>query len=97
MNVTAVAATALQAASTATAVRAHNIANAQTDGYTALAPVTGGLVRTGAAVFVQDTGAPVNLIAERIGLLTASIQYEAAARVTAADAELQRRTLRAFA
>ncbi len=97
MNVSSVAASALLSTGTATAVRANNIVNVQTEGFKAQAPVYSTLVTGGVAVFAQDTGNPTNLISETVGLMTGAAQYKAAARLIATDDEMHKAFMRTIA
>ena len=95
-TISTIAASALQAAGTATAVRATNIVNATTPGFTAQAPVYGGSVNGGIAAFTQDTNAPTNLLTETVGLIGSTQQYKAAAKLLATDDEMRKTLLKAF-
>ncbi len=97
MNVSSIAASALISAGTATAVRANNIVNAQTEGFKAQAPVYGHMPTGGVAVFTQDTGSATNLLSETIGLLKGAQQYRAAAKLLATDDQMHKSMLKAFA
>ena len=97
MNVSATAASALVSVGTATAIRANNIANVQTEGFKAQAPVYSTLLTGGVAVFAQDTGNPTNLLSESIGLISGTAQYKAAARLIAVDDEMHKAFMRAVA
>ena len=98
MNILPIATSALTAASTATAVRANNVANVVTEDFTAAEPLTGLIPNGGGvAVFVQDTGQPVNLVREIIGLRSALHQYQAAAELVEAGAEMNKTLIQAFA
>jgi flagellar basal body rod protein FlgC len=78
-------------------VRAHNIVNPQTDGFSPIAPAFASEAPTGGvAVFVQEADGPVNLVRETIGLITASTQYEAAAALIRADEDLYNTLLDTF-
>jgi flagellar hook-associated protein FlgK len=97
MQITAVAASSLLAAGTAVSIRANNIVNATTPGFTARASVYGSMPTGGVAVFAQDTGRPTNLVSETIGLIAGSQQYKAAARLLAADDMLSKTLIKAIA
>jgi len=93
MDILPVAASSLAAASTATAVRAQNIVNVATPGYTAAAPVYASVLNGGVAVFAQDVGQPVNLALEIVGLKAALEQYKTAATLVESAVDLNRATL----
>lgn len=97
MDILPVAAASLTAAATTVAVRANNIANVVTPGFTAAAPVSGSVPTGGVAVFVQETGQPVNLALEIVGLQSALNQYKAAANLVEAGSEMNKALLAAFA
>lgn len=98
MNILPIAASALNAASTVTAVRANNIANVATEDFTAAEPLTGSIPNGGGvALFVQDTNQPTNLVREIIGLRSALHQYEAAANLVEAGSEMNKTLIEAFA
>lgn len=98
MDILPIATTALNAASTATAVRATNIVNVETPGFQPAEPLTGSLPNGGGvAVFVQTTDQPVNLIREIIGLRSALYQYRAAAELVETGSELNKTLIDAFA
>lgn len=97
MNTPPIAASAMTAASTVTAVRANNIANVVTEDFTAAEPLTGSIPNAGGvAVSVQDTGQPTNLTREIIGLRAALHQYQAAANLVEAGSDMNKTLLRAF-
>jgi flagellar basal body rod protein FlgG len=97
MNVSSIAASALVSAGTATAVRANNIVNVQTQGFKAQTPVYSTLVTGGVAVFAQDTANPTNLVSEAVGLIAGTAQYKAATRLIAVDDEMHKAFMRAVA
>ncbi|MCB2107579.1 MAG: hypothetical protein KDE14_07765 [Rhodobacteraceae bacterium] len=97
MDILPIAASALNAAGTTAAVRANNIVNVATEGYTAAEPVSGSIPTGGVAVFVQDVGQPVDLTLEIIGLQSALNQYKAAASLVETGVELNKTLLQAFA
>ena len=90
MQITSVAASALNAAGTAVNICAHNIVNAATPEFTAKAPVFGSAVHGGIAVFAQESGRPTNLASEVAALSTGAHQYRAAARLLAIEDELSK-------
>lgn len=72
-------------------VRANNIVNAQTEEFKTSAPALVSAAPTGGvAVFAQEVDGPVNLFQEAAGLITASVQYEAAASLIRTDEELSK-------
>jgi len=97
MQITAVAASSLLSAGTAVSIRANNIVNAATPGFTARASVYGAMPTGGVAVFAQETGQPPNLLTETIGMIAGAQQYKAAAHMLAADDKLSKTLLKAFA
>ena len=97
MQITAVAASSLLAAGTAISIRANNIVNATTPGFTARAPVYGSMPNSGIAVFAQETGRPTNLLTETTGLMVGAQQYKAAAYLLAAEDTLSKNLIKAFA
>jgi flagellar basal body rod protein FlgG len=91
MDILPIAATALNAAGTATAVRAQNIANFSNETYQAAEPVYGSLPNGGGvAVLVQNTDQPVDLVREIIGLRSALYQYQSAAALVETGSELNK-------
>ncbi|NKB45586.1 MAG: hypothetical protein GKS03_15045 [Alphaproteobacteria bacterium] len=94
MNVGSIGTSALLAAQQTVHIRANNIVNAQTEGFKPAAPALVSAPATGGvAVFAQETNGPVNLVEEAAGLITASVQYEAAAALIRTDEELSKTLL----
>ncbi|MDX2223209.1 MAG: hypothetical protein SFV21_10695 [Rhodospirillaceae bacterium] len=97
MDILPIAASSLSAAGTTAAVRANNIVNVLTPGFTAAAPVSGSIPTGGVAVFAQETGQPVNLALEIVGLESALNQYKAAANLVQVGTDMNKALLAAFA
>ena len=94
MNVGSIGTSALLAAQQTVHIRANNIVNAQTEGFKPSTPALVGTAPTGGvAVFAQEAEGPVNLAREAVGLITASVQYEAAATLIRTDNELSKTLL----
>ncbi len=91
MDIQPIAATGLNAAGTATAVRAQNIVNVSNETYQAAEPVYGSLPNGGGvAVLVQSTDQPVDLVREIIGLRSVLYQYQSAAALVETGSELSK-------
>jgi flagellar hook protein FlgE len=89
MEIERIGAAGMLAASQAVNVHANNIVNAQTPDFKAQRPVFSPIVNGGAvAVFTQNTEQPVNLIGETVGLIQASNQYKAAAKLVKTGEEM---------
>jgi flagellar basal body rod protein FlgC len=93
MNILPIAASALSAASTATAIRADNIANIVTPEYTRKAPVYHSIPNGGVAVSAQETSEAANLVLDIVGLRSALQSYKAAATLVETGAELNKALL----
>lgn len=94
MNVGSIGTSALLAAQQTVHIRANNIVNAQTEGFKPSAPALVSAPQTGGvAVFAQEANGPVNVAEEAIGLVTASVQYEAAATLIRTEGELSKTLL----
>lgn len=89
MDINGIAASGLLAAQKTAHIRANNIVNAQTPDFRPSAPaLVSETPSGGVAVFAQETGGPVSLVRESIGLSQASAQYEAAASLIKTDRDL---------
>ena len=96
MDVSSIASSSLQAASQAVQVRANNIVNQNTPAFQPQAPVFNSVPNGGVVLSLQTGDQPVNLVRETVGLIGASAQYEAAARLIETDAELTEQLLDTF-
>lgn len=97
MDILPIAASSLNAAATASAVRANNIANVTTQNFTASEPVYSSQPNGGVAVAAQDVGQPVNLTLEIVGLQSALNQYKAAANLVEVSTEMNKALLDSIA
>ena len=96
MDISSIAASSLQAASQTVQVRANNIVNAQTPGFQPQAPVGNSVPNGGVVLSVQAADPTVNLVRETVGLISATTQYEAAARLIQTESELTEQLLDTF-
>ena len=97
MDVSAIGATGLLAASQAADLHAQNLASINVAEFTPHEPVFSPIVNGGVAVFAQAQNQPSNPLFESLGLMAAAQQYEAAASLTRTGNELSATLLQTIA
>jgi flagellar basal body rod protein FlgG len=97
MDVTAIGASGLVAASQAADLHAQNLASINVPQFTPHEPVFSPIVNGGVAVFAQAENQPGNPLLESLGLMAAAQQYQAAASLVRTGNELDATMLQTIA